>query len=260
MQRDPSPNHWLEAEYLKRRQKNPRYSLRAFSQLLDLPSGRVSQLLSRKRNLTAKLGQKIATQLGLDPQRANEFLSLIHSEKTERKKNPGLPPPAGFYAPLDMDEFELIADPVHFSILSLLETKGFPGDQKSIARSLSLSSIETRAAVDRLARLGFVRLDSEGKLKLARPPGLTTSHDVQSQALRHAHKKVLEESVAALEEVAVELRDITSITMSGDPRKLVEAKKRIRDFRRSLCEFMEKGHNSEVYRLNIQLVPITNKE
>ncbi len=259
MQSDSSPNHWLEAEYLLRRKKNPRYSLRAFSQLLDLPSGRVSQLLSRKRNFTPKLGEKIATQLSFDPQRTQEFLSLIASEKNLRRKGDVLPPPAGSYAPLDMDQFEAIANPAHFSILSLIETKNFPGTIKSVARRLGLDVIEARAAVERLERLGLVHFE-KGKLKLSRTPGLTTTHDVQSKALRHAHKKVLEESIAALEEVALELRDITSITMPTDPRKLMEAKKRIRDFRRSLCEFVDSGRQTEVYRLNIQFIPVTKKD
>ena len=158
-----------------------------------------------------------------------------------------------------MDQFEAIADPVHFSILSLLETKGFSGLPKDIAAQLNLDIVEARAAAERLVRLGLLRFDARGRLRLAKSPGLTTSHDVRSAALRRAHRKVLEESIAALEDVPVELRDITSITMAIDPAKLPEAKERLRELRRSLSDFLETGNRTEVYRLNVQLVPVTRK-
>jgi len=250
-----TPKHWLETEYLQRKKKKSSYSLRAFSRLLDLPSGRVSQLLSEKRSLTPSLGKKVALRLGFDPVKTHRFLSSIESSRKNRRK---LPVSHGVYAPLDMDQFQSIADPVHFSILSLIETRGFSGTLKEISQRLNLDSVETRAAVDRLQRLGLV--ETEPKIRLAKKPGLTTSHDVQSSALRVAHKKVLEEAMTSLEDISVELRDITSITMAVDPAKLAEAKKRLREFRRSLSEFMETGPQTEVYRLNIQLVPVTKRK
>ena len=57
----------------------------------------------------------------------------------------------------------------------------------------------------------------------------------------------------------MELRDFTSMTMAIDPEKLTEAKKKIREFRRGLSEFLEAGKKEEVYRLNIQLVPVTKR-
>jgi hypothetical protein len=49
------------------------------------------------------------------------------------------------------------------------------------------------------------------------------------------------------------------MTMAIDPKKLPQAKERIRDFRRGLSEFLESGNRSEVYRINIQLMPVTKK-
>lgn len=254
---DTSPKLFLEEEYLRRKQKNPAYSLRAFSRLLDLPSGRVSQLLAQKRNLTPGLGQKIAQRLSFDPERTQQFLASIDGIRKSRKAS-ALPPAAGRYQPLDMDQFHTIAEPLHFAILSLLETKDYKGTRKEIEKRLGLDAVEARAAVERLERLGLVA--TQPRIRLAKSPGLTTSHDVQNAALRVAHKKTLEDAITSLEDVAVELRDITSITMAVDPAKLAEAKKRLKEFRRSFSEFMESGNQSEVYRLNIQLIPVTKRK
>lgn len=251
-----NPKNWLEEEYLRRKRVNPAYSLRAFARLLDLPSGRLSQLLSEKRRLTPALGKKIALRLSYDPERAGHFLETIHQSR--KSHTPVAARSSGRYAPLDMDQFQSIADPLHFSILSLLELDEFDGSLREAAKRLGISPVEARAAVERLERLGL--LESAPKLRLTRSPGLTTSHDVQSAALRHAHRKVLEEAAASLDEVAVELRDLTSITMAIDPARLPEAKKRLRELRRSLSEFLEGGKKQEVYRLNIQLVPVTRRK
>lgn len=254
-----TPGQWLEAEYLRRRQKNQAYSLRAFARLLDLPSGRVSQLLSRKRNFTPELGRKIAVQLSFDPVTAQHFLASIDGSR--RKKRPALPEAsARELTALPMDQFEAIADPIHFAILSLLETKAFSGLEKDIAQRLGLDVVEARAASKRLTRLGLTRVDAKGRLRLARSPGLATSHDVQNAALRRSHRKVMQDAEAALEEVAVELRDITSITMAIDPARLPEAKEKLRALRRSMSEFLECGNRTEVYRLNVQLVPVTKRK
>jgi uncharacterized protein (TIGR02147 family) len=249
-------SQWLEEEYLKRRRKNAAYSLRAFSRLLDLPSGRVSQLLSRKRSFTPKLGQHVARQLGYDPRVTSEFLALIDQERGRRRAGSPMAAPTRELAQLPMDQFEAIADPLHFAILSLLETKNFSGHTRDIGAALGRDGVEARAAAERLERLGLVHTDKNGRLKLSKSPGLATSHDVQNAALRRAHRSVLEDSLIALEEIPVGLRDITSITMAIDPARLPAAKEKLREMRRQLSDFLESGSRTEVYRLNVQLVPV----
>jgi DNA-binding transcriptional regulator YhcF (GntR family) len=254
MEKISDPRLWLEAEYLARKKKNPSYSLRAFSRQLRIPSGRISQLLTKKRKFTPALGKKIAEQLNCDPLKTGLLLESISKSRTIPKE-PELVPE---YRELDMDQFQSVADPLHFSILSLFETDGFLGDLRSVASQLEISPVEARAALERLERLGFLRPKKKG-WELAAAEDRTTSHDVSSAALREAHKKVLAESLEAIDAIAVELRDITSITMAIDPSKLGEAKEKIRNFRRSLSQFLESGKRTEVYRVNVQLVPVTKK-
>ena len=65
------------------------------------------------------------------------------------------------------------------------------------------------------------------------------------------------QAIDSIDNVEMELRDITSMTMTFQMSKMNEAKSLIRDFRRSFTELMEEGKKEEVYNLNIQLVPIT---
>lgn len=253
---------WLEREFRRRRAKNPAYSLRAFSQQLKLPSGRLSEILARKRQLTPALGEQIADRLAFDPAERKKFLECIERERgAKRRHAPQLEDfEATTYHQLSMDSFQIIADWQHYAILSLMETRGFRSEPAWIGRRLGLAVPEVQGALERLERVGLVKRRRDAYVKTSE--GLTTSRDISSAALRRAHKQNLAIAVEALDEVPVEERDVTAMTMAIDPDKLSLAKDMIREFRRKLCAALESGRQREVYHLNVQLIPIskTGKE
>lgn len=260
MQFEPqSPKEWLDAEFGRRRKKNPRYSLRMLAQRLDLPSGRLSELLSGRRCFTERLGIKIANRLALPPEERHRLLSLI------RQARSGAPFSTGSrnsknadssFRQLSADAFHAIAEPHHFAILSLMETDHFSNDVRWMAQRLDLSSVEIRSAIERLERLGLLT-EKNGKL-VPTQKQLTTTHDIESAALQRSHKQSLEQAIETLDSVPVELRDITSMTMAIDLKRIPQAKAMIKKFRREVCDLLESGDSkSEVYNINIQLVPIT---
>jgi hypothetical protein len=59
----------------------------------------------------------------------------------------------------------------------------------------------------------------------------------------------------------VEERDHTSIMMATDSKRLEEAKKMIKRFRRRLCSFMEQCESkNSIYQLSISFFPILKAE
>src|SRR5205823_2962609 len=95
--------------------------------------------------------------------------------------------------------------------------------------------------------------------RLRATDGWTTTHDVPSGALRRYHAQLLELAARALEDVPVELRDVTAMTMAIHPAKLPLAKEEIKRFRRRLARLLEDESATEVYHLTIQLVPVSRK-
>src|SRR5262249_27217844 len=104
-------------------------------------------------------------------------------------------------------------------------------------------------------RLELIETDGTGWISTGRH--LETPTDVVSSALKRAHRHDLRRSIDALDDVPIDERDITSMTMAIDLRRLPEAKKKIRAFRKELAALLEGGEASEVYNLNIQLIPIS---
>jgi hypothetical protein len=239
----------LSNEYRARRSRNPAYSLRSFSRDLAISPGRLSQYFSETRPITPNAAKKIMDRLGLSPVEQARWIGIT------------LQPDRSTVEPelLDQKIFELISDPLHFVILSLLETRSFKNDAKWIARRTRSSVPEVTASLKLLKQLGLM-MEIDGKLAPTHKQGVRSSDGVQSAALRRSHRRQLEEAADALDRVPVELRDITAITFAADPSKLSEAKTLIKDFRRKLSQLFETKNCTEVYRLQVQLIPVTESE
>ena len=226
---DPLREH-LETEFLKRRRKNPRFSLRAYAHYLGLPPGRLSELMSGKRRFSLALADRVTQRLGAPP--------------VDKRK-------------LAEDELKLIADWQHFAILSLLRCNGLRPDPRAMAVRLGISATEARIALDRLQRLGLVKRSGDRWARTAKD--LCTTTDIASSALRESHRQALEHAMRSLDETPVEARSVTSVTMAIDPSKLPQAKRLIASFESAMETLLEMGDRTEVYNLNIQLVPLTKR-
>ena len=249
------PSAWLKDEFLKRRNKNPQYSLRAFSARLRLPSGRVSELMSGKRRVTQRLARQIIDRLEMPPTEARSFLRLIDAKRPQSRL-PRVDLDDERCRQLAQDEFELIADAVHFSLLGLFRTHDFTSDIGWMAERLGAPRREVRRALDRLMRLGIVSRVGTDFVRIKE--NLATTTDIPSAALRRSHKQTLAQAIWATDAVDPALRDITSICVAINPARVEDAKREIKKFRRALAALLESGEPAtEVYNLNIQLVPVT---
>jgi transcriptional regulator with XRE-family HTH domain len=73
------------AEYLictfnDRKDKNPRYSLRAFARSLGVSSGQLSEILSGKRPLSHKLARRISMALALTEEESQKLIFLVSQQ------------------------------------------------------------------------------------------------------------------------------------------------------------------------------------
>ena len=98
---------------------------------------------------------------------------------------------------LSTDSFYVIADWYHYAILNIIRLDNFKSDPKWIAKCLGLSVVEVRGALERLERVGLIKWERN---KLVRTTGsLTTTHDIESEALRRSHRQSLELSIKILQ-------------------------------------------------------------
>jgi uncharacterized protein (TIGR02147 family) len=244
----------LNNEMMRLKRRNPSFSLRGFAKKIGIQPSALSEILSGKRDVTRKMAAGIFDRLCLDPKRSQVFLNQLQNKRTatavvvaERQ-----------FVQLNMDHYHVVSNWQYFAILSLAETEDFIDSPEWVAQRLNISINVARIALRRLERLALLERDGHGKLA---PSGIQfkTSTDVANASLRKSHYQNLDLAKVSLDEDSVDARDFSAMTMAINPAKLPEGKKMIREFRRKFSAVMESGEKKEVYRICLQLFPLSRK-
>jgi transcriptional regulator with XRE-family HTH domain len=240
--------YFLKKELAVRCEKNPAYSLRSFARHLQISHTTLSQVLSGKRPLTVKSQRQMALALGLSPKEIDQF------------HNPKGPTFDEKFEKMDLEHFELLAEWHHDAILELTHLKTFKPDCRWIALVLDLNVHQVELAVERLFKLGYLKLEKGGKWRDVSVNN-TNNHvgDFTNMALRKYQKGLLQKSQNSLENVPREFRDHTSMMLHFSKTDLKRAKEMIREFRTELLNFAEKNKNpDEVYALSVSFFPLSH--
>lgn len=79
------PSLWLKLEYERLLSERGRYSLRDFAKTLNISSGRVSEFLSNRRQITLATAQQIAAKLNYDADLFESLKTCIQEYRVSRK-------------------------------------------------------------------------------------------------------------------------------------------------------------------------------
>lgn len=239
----------LQEELVGRAKKNPSYSLRAFARSLEIQSGFLSKILKGQRRVTPATVRRLGPKLGLALKQIDQIANAC-----------GEPPKDLAFRQIAYDQFQVISEWYHFAILELANVHGFRTEPLWIARALGITQAEAQAAIDRLVRLEYVALGDNGKWTITEGHTTTLGTQDTSVALRAMQKQFLQAALAALDNVGVDRRDQSTMTMACDSSRLPRAKLMIQEFRRKLCGYLEAGdHRDSVYQLSISLFPATKE-
>lgn len=240
----------LQEKFAVAQVRNPAFSLRSFAKKLEISPAALSEILNGKRKISFKLAHKLSKKLMLSPQESQMLIQSFQirntpSEMKSQKKE----------VRLSQDQFQLIGEWQHFAILSLAETKDFKSSDQWIADRLGLSLQKTKLALSRLIKLGLLKKVNEQYIVTGE--SYSSPDEVVDLALRRMYSEVLDLSKDSLLDHELQQRDFSGVTMAIDPSRLPLAKKLIRKMLAQVCEILEVENKSEVYRLNVQLIPLT---
>ena len=160
------------------------------------------------------------------------------------------------YLQLNAQQFRVAAEWEHFAVLSLLQCSDFRSEIEWIARRLGITEARASQVVSRLLELGLLAADAEGKLSRSEK-NYRTPDDTADVSLKKCHEQSLELARESLYRDSVDERDFTSVTVAVNPKNLRTAKEMIRKFQDELCDRLEDGTRTEVYRLSVQLFPLS---
>ncbi len=239
----------LKRVFAERCRKNQAYSLRAFSRSLGMDSSTVSAIMNGKRQISLKLARKLIDGLQItDPNQAQTLIVQTLAEDAA---------PTAEYAELALEQAEAIASWEHFAILAVLELKGFSGRDRAISERLNIPLGIVWECLGRLEKLGLVSKRRTGWVLTGK--NMSTGQQVPSGSLREALRQNINKALESLDQDPIELRDISGMTMAISKERLDEARKMIKEFRRRMATYLETGPTNAVYRLNVQLFPLSKE-
>ncbi|MBR5413908.1 MAG: TIGR02147 family protein [Fibrobacter sp.] len=123
----------------------------------------------------------------------------------------------------------------------------FDSDASHVKNSLKL-----------LEKNGLLEKDEQGRYSQSSRSVTTGNLDVTSLAIREMHRQMGELGVQSLDQVPVNERDISGLTIGISESAFEKISKEIADFRRRISAIvMEDSGEERVYRLNVQLFPLT---
>ncbi|MEK6705212.1 MAG: TIGR02147 family protein [Bdellovibrionota bacterium] len=250
----------LQRELVKRCQANPKFSLRAFARFLGVESSRLSKILRGERPVGPELFKKFAGKLNLSPTEIEYYRINLQAQRFK------VPAEAlntnsnnHRYLQLSQDVFESIEDWRHYAILELMKVESFQPTVKWLSQVLGINPSEIRAYIERLERIGLLEIKPDGTWHDC-SDGFSThvlSETQTTSAHRRSQAKILDLAIEALSTVPMDKRDQSSMMVATHSSKIIEAKKRIKKFRRELAEFLEDCKTKDtVYQLGVSLFPL----
>jgi uncharacterized protein (TIGR02147 family) len=246
----------LAQELEIRRLKNTSYSMRAFAAFLGTNVSILSGLLSGKRKLNHKYIEDFGLKIGLTIyeviayQKALDFTNSFQDDHILTK-----------YAKVTIDSYQILSEWHHIAILYVRKDGDTLKSVAEIAKSLSLSETKVSEALGRLERLEIIKKAGSTYKVLTNSFMTNIDSDLGRAAGRKFIRDILHKSLEALDEIPIEHRDHSSITMSFSPDKMTEAKEAIKKFRRKfLANFDEVSKKNKVYTLQLSLFPLSDPE
>lgn len=253
----------LEAELERKQKKNPAFSLRSFAKSLGVSHTTLSQVLSGKRTPSYQMANKLLMGLDVNKRIEEDFLYSIaheHANKKTERMNPVFRKIitkrsydyAGEARYLELEKFKVISDWYHYAIFVMIQKDNFKYDTQAMANTLNLKKEQVKRAIERLISLNIIKEEDE-TLKCVDLNLDTTDKEITSQAHKKRQEQSLEMSIKALKKQDINQRNHSTMTMAIDPKKIPEAKRKIHEFMKELCDFLDSGEKKEIYELQTSL-------
>lgn len=251
-----SGRYLLHHEFKQRTQKNSAYSLRAFARFLGVSPAYISQIFSSKRIISDQKAKDFAKRFKWTAKKRNLFFALIQYEKTtdSQLKADFLEQIENLseldYLELQEDQFQLIAEGYHYSILELTNVTDFCSSPDWIAKRIGISKLQAEEGIQRLLRLGLLTQGSGGFKKTS--PNLRVK-EIPSSAIKSFHQEKLQQAAEALEKQDVLDRDFLGVTLSIGKKDISQVRELSRDFIERLMRLSDKSKSQDaVYHLSTQ--------
>lgn len=261
--------------YLKAHQRG--FSYRNFARKAGLSSQSFLKLVADgKRNLSLKSIAGFGRALGHNRREQEVFENLVMlgqaTNDTDRnlyyrrlRKFAGL----SDAQQMTQAQYEVYSRWYVIPIRELMLRDDFSEDGEWIAQQLDppIRPSEATKALELLEDVGLIERDSKGRLRPVTVKLTSTPGPVGPLAARNYHRSMLELAAQSLDRVAVDERNISSLTVNLTAEQYDQVVQRVEEFRRELLDAIEDGElrsdpsaAKAVYLFSLSLFPLSRRK
>ena len=185
--------------------------------------------------------------------------SLIEDQRLVKKKNHIKYKHSDSVKNLDLEIFSIISDWYHYAILEIINLDSFQNDISWIAKKLNLNEEVVSKAIQNLLSAKLLYITPQNEIKATDSFLAVKQYNFSSVAMRKRQKQIMQLNMIKIDSLDISNRDHSSITLTLDKDLLPEIKEKIKEFRRTLANFIVKNTKNcdEVYELQLSLIPLT---
>jgi transcriptional regulator with XRE-family HTH domain len=235
--------------YKRKRQANPRFSVKAFANQLGLNESTLYKVMQGRRRIGVHVARQLAQKLGYE----------LLPDPVEIPKLENLDPANA--KTISQETFDVLGW-IHFAILEAMKLEDFTPSENWIARRFGLSGSETARVLREMEAAGVLRRDGGQwtdtvEDAISAGPGKFSSH-----AMRANQKHFLEFSARQLEAIPIKKREHFLFVFPVNDKEIERLKKKSQKVLMEVADQSQKSRRPKnaIYGMQISLVPVTTLE
>ncbi len=258
----------LRAYYDRRKKEMPFYSYRMMGDKIGLDSSYLYRILRKKQHLPAHALEAAKELVGLSG-RAAEYFNLLYTSNVSKDPAQKEELMGRAIALRDVErrtlqsaELKLLENWWIPAVRAYLELNGGVANIRQIANALCppISEEQAREAIKTLKDAGLIKKLASGKLGLTETH-LTVSGPEKAKAVRNFQKQALSLASESLENISVEERNVSTLTVSVDQSGFEDLKDMLKEFRRMVQKRIDSVKNPDrVMQLSMAFYPVARKK
>ncbi len=257
-------------EFYQEKKGNSRFSYREFSRIAGFTSPVFIKLvIEGKSNLAKNSALKLAKAMGLVETESRYFLKLVifNQEKSLGQKLLHLEELKSLTSslhvePLGADQTEFFQEWRHGAIRELLNLIQYQDNERELAGLIRkrIKPKEVVQSIELLRDLKLIRPVAGGGWEPTENFITSNGADIPGLAVRAVQRQMAVLAGEALDEVVKAERDISGLTLGISPEAFNQICEELKRTRQRILEIAAQDERSDrVYRLNLQLFPLTNR-
>jgi len=261
---------FLKAYYQYQKNLNSNFSYTIFARKVGLSRSFLHHVINYQGILQEDKALKLAHACKFNQWESDFFLALVmwnqsKDEKMQKlywERMMGLSPKEDFYS-LQGNEEKVITHWFSLALLELVTIKGFVNDVDWMAQKFGnkVSPQEIQETLDLLLIVGLLQFKNKRLVKTKKTVVAKRMGKIPPSILREYHKKNIPLGIEAIDSVDPSLREISTMSIAIEKKKIALLKNKIKNFRAEILEYVDAcSKPEEVYQLNIQFFPLDNSK